>query len=718
MTDDRRAMRKTADNVLRLGAGALALAAVTIFPSPPVLAFVCPDPPPPAPAGVCAATAGDAGLLLRGTVLVPGDALENGHLLLDASGTIVCAACDCSAAPGYATATRIECRNGVISPGLINGAEFLSYAQNLPASWGQERFEHRHDWRLGQHGHTQITITGGASANQQRWGELRQVLGGTTSLRGGSGQAGLARNLDTAALEGLTSPFWDDDNFPFNDTTGTRLDGSCAYGSMPSPAPGQPYWMILAEGIDGSARNEFVCASDTSGAAGGVDVIGGALVARGIGVTAADVAEMSGAGSTLVWSPRSNLALYGQTAPMTGLARAGVPIALGTDWILTGSATMLRELHCADDYNRRFAAGRLSDRDLFEAATLNAAVAGAMDDEIGQLAVGRKGDIVVFDRAGREPYRAVIEAGTGQVALVLRAGKVLLGEEAVLAAWAGSACADSAIAICGRNMRLCLTGEIGMDYATLQAANASSYPAFFCAETPPNEPPCRPERAFVSGGFPVHDGVPQESDFDGDGFANDSDDCPVVFNPPNVSPLAQPDGDGDGVGDACDFCATSASATGCGEATSSDLVVDLVLPGRIGEGRPFAAAFEIANAGAAAATGRAVLPTLRVLQDVNWTCSGSGGGVCPPTGSGGLDAEITLAPGATVTFAIQATHPGPTTLPGLGFIAVAAALPVASLGEVTPLDNYAATASAVLPGILFLDGFETGNTSNWSNAVP
>ena len=335
MSADLRTMAVRRNRFVPRRAAALAWTALALLGYLPALATVCPAPPPPAPSGVCAATAGDAGLLLRGTVLAPGEVLENGHLLLDAAGMIVCAACDCSASPGYATATRIDCLDGVISPGLVNGVDFLNYAQNLPADWGEERFEHRHDWRLGQNGHSQIDVLGAASVTQQRWGELRHLMAGTTAMRGQVGPAGLVRNLDTANLEGLSSPFWDDDAFPFNDTGGTRLDGSCAYGALPAPAPGQPFWMVLAEGIDATAANEFVCASDSSGVAGGVDEIDGALIARGIGITAPDVAEMAAAGSTLVWSPRSNLALYGRTAPLTDLARRGVPIALGTCLLYT-----------------------------------------------------------------------------------------------------------------------------------------------------------------------------------------------------------------------------------------------------------------------------------------------------------------------------------------------------------------------------------------------
>lgn len=681
-------------------------------------ATVCANPPlPPAP-GVCAVTTGDAGLLLRGAVLVPGDVLENGHLLIDAAGLISCAACDCSAAPGFATATRVDCPDGVIAPGFVNANDYLNYSQNAPGNWGDERYEHRHDWRLGQNGHTQISAAAGGSAAQERWGELRQVLGGATSIRGGTAEAGLARNLDSTAgaTEGLASVPWSDVLFPLGDAGGERLEDSCAYPALPMAPIDSPYWINVAEGLDDTARNEFVCLSDAGGVLGGVDVIADAMLTDAIGVTAADVAEMSAGASTVVWSPRSNLALYGRTVPVTELHRRGVPIALGTDWIVTGSMSMGRELACADDYNRRFAAGRLSDRELFEAATRSAADASAMSDEIGVLAAGRKGDVAVWERSGRDPYRAVIEAHPSRLGLVLRGGKPLLGEDAAMALWPVAVCADDAIDLCGRQARPCLLGEISTSYADLATANAASYPALQCGVVA-NEPPCRPQRLVASGGFPTHDGVPRGGDFDGDGYTNGGDNCPVIFNPANISPAAQADADADGAGDACDFCSTSASATGCGESSASDLVAGLTLPGTLLEGQPFVATFVVSNTGGAAATGRAVLPTLRELGDVSWSCAGTGGGVCPASGIGGLDAAVSLPPGATASFAIIATHPGPPTQVGEHFIAVASAIPVASLGDTDSLDNYDATASIVL-GLLFADGFESADTTAWSLAFP
>ena len=46
---------------------------------------------------------------------------------------------------------------------------------------------------------------------------------------------------------------------------------------------------------------------------------------------------------SVVWSPRSNIALYGHTANVTLLDRLGVNIALSSDWLPSGSMNMLRD---------------------------------------------------------------------------------------------------------------------------------------------------------------------------------------------------------------------------------------------------------------------------------------------------------------------------------------------------------------------------------------
>ena len=63
---------------------------------------------------------------------------------------------------------------------------------------------------------------------------------------------------------------------------------------------------------------------------------------------------------------------------------------------------------------------------------------------------------------------------------------------------------------------------------------------------PTDEPTCTPYRDSYPNGTSA-------TDQDGDGVADASDDCPMVFNPPrSMDDDFQSDVDGDGVGDACD----------------------------------------------------------------------------------------------------------------------------------------------------------------------
>ena len=48
-----------------------------------------------------------------------------------------------------------------------------------------------------------------------------------------------------------------------------------------------------------------------------------------------------------MWSPQSNLRLYGETT-LTGEAiAAGMPVALGADWLPSGSTSLLAEMKVA-----------------------------------------------------------------------------------------------------------------------------------------------------------------------------------------------------------------------------------------------------------------------------------------------------------------------------------------------------------------------------------
>ena len=540
----------------------------------------CNNPALTAPSnGTCAHTPGTNGaLLIRGDVIAPSGLLENGHVLVGANGQVKCAACDCSADADFANAAVLECAQGVISPALVNAHDHITFTETppTPPTNMDERYEHRHDWRRGQNGHEEISSVSNRGGNDGvLWGELRHLFGGATAINGSGGANGLLRNLDRtgAQQEGLDQASVEYSTFPLGDASGARRDDGCDYPGLDMPsdfANNIAYAPHIAEGIDDTARNEFLCLSglDTSG----TDVLEPkTAVIHGIGLLAADYAAMAAESSSLIWSPRSNISLYGHTAQVLLAKRSGVNIALGTDWTATGSINLLRELRCAQQFNDENLSGAFSDRELVAMVTSNSAAAMGSASRLGSLAPGREADITIFNGATNRGYRAILDADPDDVVLVLRSGTVLYGDAEIVAALPDGATGCESIDICGVTKRACIERETGSTYDQIRSNLPDyTYPTHFCQE-PPMEPTCVP---FRVGEFM---GMGMAGDRDGDGIVDAMDNCPDVFNAPR--PLdngMQPDIDDDMVGDACDVCPLNADTTTCTPPDPNDLDGDSI----------------------------------------------------------------------------------------------------------------------------------------------
>jgi imidazolonepropionase-like amidohydrolase len=532
----------------------------------PPAAVVCEVLPATTSGNTCDITAGGTTMLIKGNVLTPDTVYTGGQVAVDDTGHITCVGCDCAAGGE----TVVTCPDGVVSPGLINTHDHITYTENLPyVNSNNERWDDRQQWRKGGNGHTKINAPGSATASQVQWGELRFLMGGATSIVGSGGQKGLLRNLDQAAnMEGLQKKAVDFDTFPLDDSGGTQRTTDCNYGGTatgPSSLDAiDSYEPHTSEGIDAFAHNEFLCESSATydTAAPGVSndiAISKTSMIHGIGLFAQDYSLMATNGVGLIWSPRSNISLYGDTARVTIASKLGVNIALGTDWMPSGSMNLLRELKCADTFNTKYLASYFNDKQMWAMVTSNAAAVTKMDDQIGVLAPGHIADISIFAGHGKD-YRAVIEAQPADVALVMRAGKTLYGDDALVGALATQC---DQVDVCNSMKQVCLTTEVGKNYSALMSAAGAVYPAFVC-DVPMNEPTCDPSRPVSVGGSTVYTGVSSATDSDGDGIPDDMDKCPHVFDP--IRPMdmgAQADTDGDGLGDACDPCPLDANTTTC-----------------------------------------------------------------------------------------------------------------------------------------------------------
>lgn len=505
---------------------------------------------PRRPAPTSCRVSGDSthGVRLLGTLLEPRVTRLRGVLDIDDAGNIRCAACDCGDA---GQALVIDCPGLVIAPGLINLHDHLGYAGTPPLEHPGEHYLHRSDWRLGENGHDPLPFIGRASTAQVLAQELRMVMGGATSTVGAGGRRGLLRNLDVAGLsERLLPGLIRAETFPLDDSSRAQDAAACEFGRNPDTASvgehSQAYVAHLGEGTDERAQHELRCAL------GSLDLLRqNSAVVHAMALSRSDAELLAGRGASVVWSPRSNLDLYGRTAPVGLLSSLGVRIALGTDWLATGSMNLLRELSCARRYDDEVLGGYFDSAQLLRMVTDDAAWALGLEQRLGELRPGLVADVAVFSERESEARAAVVEATTADVRLVLRQGSPLYGDTELVRAFADADSCEELL-VCGSARHVCVA-ETGLGLAEIKQAGEAVYPLFSC-EAPEREPQCA---ALVTAECPAGErsceppaqAPPWDTrDSDSDGVTDAADNCARM---PNAE---QHDADGDGRGDACDPC--------------------------------------------------------------------------------------------------------------------------------------------------------------------
>ena len=526
-------------------------------------------------------------IVLQGDILGLSKTWKGGSVVVEGNH-ITYVGCD----PDLSNATVITCPNAVISPGLINGHEHVTFSNGQPRRWGNERFNHRHEWRKGKEGHNRIPSGQTTSNNGNSVVEVRSLMAGTTAIFGSGSAPGLARNLDVKSqtVGNVTSVY---QTFPLADgSDGITKDSGCSYTydkSVKEFDDTCPYGPHIAEGINQAALNELRCLSGHG--TGSRDIFKkNVAVIHGIGATVDIIQQMAANHVKLIWSPRTNISLYGDTAMAPLYDRLGVTIGLGTDWIYSGSATMLRELACVDYMNQNHYNHYFTDYDIWKMPTYNNAVAFGVEKYIGQIAAGMIADIVIFKTSpSKQLYRAVIDAQNADVTMVMVNGKFFFGDDNIMA---GN---GEKIDVCGVSKRFDLRTANAKDGITLAGdgvleskgelsmIDAVADRLFYC-DLPENEPTCVPQRlrkedtedqetTKYSGDFTNAD------DSDGDGIPNAQDNCPTMFNPVRAmdTDRHQTDMDNDGYGDICDLYPTcAANDDSCKVSSLDDLDGDTI----------------------------------------------------------------------------------------------------------------------------------------------
>jgi cytosine/adenosine deaminase-related metal-dependent hydrolase len=143
-------------------------------------------------------------------------------------------------------------------------------------------------------------------------------------------------------------------------------------------------------------------------------------------------------GASMVWSPLSNLLLYGATAHVDAAREAQVRIGIGSDWSPSGSKNLLGELKVAWLYSQQMLQGTFSARDIVAMATRDAAAILKWQASLGTLEAGKRADLIVIGTQAGDPYGTLIEAKESSIELVMINGIARYGLPASMSALAGA----------------------------------------------------------------------------------------------------------------------------------------------------------------------------------------------------------------------------------------------------------------------------------------
>ena len=315
---------------------------------------------------------------------------------------------------------------GLIFPGLIDSHNHPQYNVLGPIPFGQ-LYEHRNEWRndpIYDEFNAQLdAIEANPDPDWQylniyKLAEVRAMCSGTTTIQGANTYSS---NYAPFAHQGIginnahhfppriyasTFPLWD----------------SLSQWQSRANENWRRFVVHLAEGTNQVALDEFASWQDW----GMLDER--TTVVHGTALQAPEWAAMAAVGAHLIWSPQSNVRLYGSTTDVPGALAAGVNVALAPDWTESGTNDVMAEMKFARDWADAEWGGLLSPQLLAEMVTCNAALALGMDDMRGTVAPGLRADLAVIPGDAASPYEALLAADPEDVMLTVIGGRPGYGD--------------------------------------------------------------------------------------------------------------------------------------------------------------------------------------------------------------------------------------------------------------------------------------------------
>ena len=322
---------------------------------------------------------------------------------------------------------------GTIYPGLIELHNHLAY--NALCLWDvPKQYNNRDQWsgipayRKLISGPMQII---GKSPELVpaliRYVECKSLLGGVTTSQGiqlfsNAGirrfYRGVVRNVEQTNEKDL----------PEADTRVADIEAKNANRFFERLQKATCFLLHLSEGVDKTANKHFQSLQISDGKWAINQQLAGIHCA---GLEEKDFDILGKEKGAMIWSPMSNLLLYGETAKIKAAKAAGVRIGIGSDWSPSGSKNLLGELKVARLVSQAMGSV-FSDRDILAMATRNAASILQWDAVLGTLEAGKRADLIVISKDSGDPYESILQAKETAIRLVMINGVARYGNPGLM----------------------------------------------------------------------------------------------------------------------------------------------------------------------------------------------------------------------------------------------------------------------------------------------
>jgi cytosine/adenosine deaminase-related metal-dependent hydrolase len=371
------------------------------------------DPPPARPADTSPAPPVRE-FALAGCVLASDRVLPRGYVRL--GGPTLGAITD-TPPPGV----EVVETEGVILPGLVDLHGHPEY--NVFAPWEPPTtYANRGAWRaspeyekLVKRPYARFRAADLVPA-LTRYSEIRALVGGVTAVQGAAVSAqvleeALVRNVDRRI-------FGQHRGRSIVDLDSVSEDALQTLHTDLAKQAIDAIFIHLAEGVDAQSSAEFELLKSKG------LLVPQTVVIHGTALTDDQLQELASAGAKLVWSPQSNLRLYAATTPVERARRLKIPVALGADWVPSGSLSTLDELRVAR--HQLALQGAADDpRALVGMVTWDAAAVAGLAGRLGDLQPGMPADVCVLERCSDDPWESVLRAKPSDVQLVTIGGNLV-----------------------------------------------------------------------------------------------------------------------------------------------------------------------------------------------------------------------------------------------------------------------------------------------------